>query len=130
MASRHVRIPTEVLTSAELSHTDVRVFGALAMHAIGGNIVTIGQRRLAELARVDRRTIRKSLKVLAKQGHISTAITKLLKRNVYCLHSPIYLPDSSAQLGGEERPMLGVEKRPRIDIENAALVSFPKRLRR
>src|SRR5262249_46716593 len=110
-----------------LSHVDVRVYGALSYHCIGGNIVTVGQRRIAELAHIDRRTVRRSLAKLAKRGHISVSVTKLLKRTVYQLNSAIFLQDQQPQLGGEERPILGVVERPRIDIERGALVSFPRR---
>lgn len=126
-ATRYARTPDSVLSDPELSHADVRVFGALSMHAFGGNIVSIGQRRLAEIARVDRRSVRRSLEALARQGHISTAITTLLKRSVYQLHSPIFLQDSVSASGVETRPIMGVETRPRIDIERGGLVSFPKK---
>jgi hypothetical protein len=95
------------------------------MHAYGGNIVSIGQRRIAELAHVDRRSARRSLESLARRGHISTALTKLLRRSVFQLNSPVFVQEPGDQLGGEMRPVLGVVARPRIDIERGGPREFP-----
>lgn len=122
------RSPKSVLSDKNLTHADTRVYGVMSMHAYEGNIVSIGQRRIAELSCMDRRTVRDCLKSLATHGHISTAITKLLRRSVYVLHSSIFGADPAEGLGVEGRPVLGVISRPRIDIEErGALVSFPKR---
>src|SRR5262249_23700940 len=111
---RFARIPESVLCDPELSHVDGRVYGAASYHCIGGNNVTLRQRRIAELAHVDRRTARRSLTNLARHGHISVSVVKLLKRTVYQLNSPIFVEEKSPALGGEERPILGVVERPRI----------------
>ncbi len=87
---RYVRIPATVLFDPKISHADVRVYGVLAMHLVRGNIVTAGQRRLAEISGMDRRSVRRCLASLAKLGHISVAISKSGKRTIYQLNAAIF----------------------------------------
>ncbi len=121
---RFARLPEAVLCDPKLDNAAVRVYAILAMHVHQGNIVTVGQRRLAEISGMDRRTIRRSFDNLAKQGHISTAITKLGRRTIYQLNSAIFT-DVQESSGGGLRPLVGVVERPRIDIEEK-VVAFSR----
>ncbi len=127
---QYARIPVSVLLDPALTLADKHVFAIMSMHVFEGNIACVGQRRLAELAKMDRRSLRRSLTALAKQGHISISVVKLQRRAVYQLNSTIFTAHASAQLGVPERPQLGVVQRPRIDNRTnptQPLVSFPRK---
>jgi hypothetical protein len=112
---RFARIPESVLLDKNLSPRSILVYAVLSMHVFEGNIACLGQRRIAELAHIDRRRVRESLDSLAKFGHIATAITKLKLRAVYQLNSPIFGQFADHRLGGETGPVVGVRTGPRID---------------
>jgi hypothetical protein len=79
------RIPLEVLNDPNLTLSDLRVYGAMAGTLRGGNIVALSQRALAELAGINRRTVRNSLAHLARLGHLSVAVSRLSQRSVFQL---------------------------------------------
>ena len=108
---KFARIPANVATDPKLSSTDIRVYSILSLHALHTNIVFVGQRRLAELAHINRRTLRSSLNNLARGGHISRSIHTLGQRAVYLLKSDIF----KSKVGTESRPLVGTHSRPRIE---------------
>lgn len=85
-----IRVPMVVFNDRSLGLVDLRVYLAIAIHARGGNIVSVGQRRLAEIAGVERRNLGRHLKKLAKQGHISTSFTALRMRSIFQLNSQVF----------------------------------------
>ena len=96
---RFARIPETLLNDPALTLTDLKVFGQMAMLCIDTNIVTIGQRRLAELTRLEKRNLVRSLDNLAKLGYVSRAIGFLSGRTVYQLNSPIFLATAEKSTG-------------------------------
>lgn len=110
---RFAKIPETILTSPFLTPADRHVYAILALQVFNTNIVNIGQRRLAKLCAMDRRTVRRSLERLAKLGHISTAIGRLSGRTVYQLNSPVFLGEAEQRVGVVLRPQVGVPLRPR-----------------
>jgi hypothetical protein len=124
---QYARVPKSVLYDQELTPHDIKAYSILSMHVFEGNICSIGQRRLSELANMDRRDIRKHLNNLAARGHIATSIFKLKGRHVYQLNSPIFGQFADGKVGGPERPQVGGPERPRID---PILRSRPRQLRR
>lgn len=111
-APRFARIPMEVLNDSELTHADRTVYAHLAASVFQGNIACVGQRLLAQLCHMDRRTLRERLDNIARRGHISRAIGRLSGRAVYQLNSPVFLQDCE-QVGVVSRPQVGVVSRPR-----------------
>lgn len=129
MSNRFARIPIDILTNEYLTGSDLRVFGVLAASARQTNIATIGQRLLATMCKMDRRSVRRSLSQLAKHGYISTSIFTMNRRSVYQINHPIFAPGFVDQLGAPQHPVLGAPVRPRIDIEKGnkeKLLSFPR----
>lgn len=132
MSVRFSRVPEDVLTSPNLCATDIRVYAAMSLHVYDGNVVAVGQRRLAKVACVDRRTLRRSLTNLARGGFICVAVKPLGRRSAFVLNSTVF-GDSfrlreDGELGGEKRPLVGGEKRPRLYTRTGdSLVSFPKK---
>lgn len=90
-------IPEEVLTDKRLSHRDVRVYGILALSRRGA-FVSIGERRQAELASIDRRGVRESRNNLVRCGHVEVDLTHG-SRARYRLTSPLFF-GSVAQPSG------------------------------
>lgn len=125
---RFARIPLEILSNPHLTSADIRLFGILAATARQTNIAAIGQRLLSQLSTLDRRTVRRSLDNLARQGYISKSIFKLGGRNVYQLNHPLF----KTEVGTFLRPLVGTSTRPRIEIEKGneeKLLSFPRSAR-
>ncbi len=85
-------IPNEVLSDKNLEATDVRVFGAMAssIRKQGVNIVSWHNTELAEIAITSERQVYRSLKALAKEGHISRALYRLNGRPTYLLRSEVF----------------------------------------
>jgi hypothetical protein len=121
----YARVPDNVLFDPELTLSDLRVYGAMAIQCRKTNLVHIGQRLLADLAHVDRRTLRRSLENLGRRGHISRAIPMLSRRAVYQLNSPVFLATidlpTHGSLGAAQRPLLGASERPRYRTEKTPL---------
>lgn len=67
---RFAAVPLAVVTDTALSPTDVRVYAALAVFANRWGEAFPAQRTIAETARVDRRTVRRSLAHLATHNHV------------------------------------------------------------
>lgn len=89
---RFARVPASVLEDHALTHTDIRVFASMAKYCVDTDLVYIGQRKLATEARVHRTSLRRSLRRLAKRGHISCSVyTATRKRTIYRLNSPVFL---------------------------------------
>jgi hypothetical protein len=115
------RIPYEVLYDPEITGADLKVYGTMALQCRKTNLVHIGQRLLAKLSHMNRRTLRSVLDHLAKRGHISRALTRLDRRTVYQLNSEVFLatcePENrivnDSQYGGSTRPTSGGSTRPR-----------------
>ncbi len=120
---RFARIPYELLTNHCLNANDVRVFGILAATAQHTNIAAIGQRRLSDLAQMNRRTIRNSLEALARQGYISKSIFKLGGRSVYQLNHALF----DGKVEHPECSTSGRSSAPRIDIEYGKVVPMPRK---
>lgn len=126
---RFARIPESVLLDSELSPGDVKAYAVLSMHVYEGNICCIGQRRIAEMAGVNRRTLRRQLTSLAKRGHISTSIVHLKRRNVYQLNSPVFGQLAAVELGIGLRPDVGIVSRPRIDNRTSRTLDRIRRVK-
>ncbi|MCP4899761.1 MAG: helix-turn-helix domain-containing protein [bacterium] len=90
---RFSRVPIEILEDRTLNHSDLRVYAILSLHAIRTNLVWVGQRRIAELASMNRRHVRRSLEKLARAGHISVSIHRITRRHVFQLNSPVFLEE-------------------------------------
>ena len=103
MPPKFARVPENVLADTTLTHRDIRAYAAISLHAINKRIVHVGQRRLAELAQMDRRALRICLENLGKAGHISTSTHKLGRRGVYRLNSDIF---SNGQKGTQNEDNL------------------------
>jgi len=88
---RFARIPASVYKDKSLTITDFRVYCQMATLCINTNIVSIGQRKLSEIAGFDRRNLRRSLESLGAKGHISRAINPISNRTVYQLNSTVFL---------------------------------------
>lgn len=84
------RVPPSVGSDDRLSGMDVRVYWAMSMGARWAGTVTIGQRRMAELARTSRSQVQRSLDVLIECGHVKVWDEKKGKRQKYLLTSPIF----------------------------------------
>lgn len=110
---RFARLPEAVLLDPALKLEDLKVYAILALHVFSTNLVWIGQRRISELADMDRRNVRRSLVRLAQTGHISCAVSTLGKRNVLQLNSKIFGGNSEG-LGAQEHPLVGAPQHPRL----------------
>jgi DNA-binding transcriptional ArsR family regulator len=88
--NRYGRIPAEVLTSAELSHSSIRLYGIMAMYVYEGNVVTLGMRKIANMMHVGRSTVSRLLQTLVKAGFVKANPKKAGKRAFYELTSPVF----------------------------------------
>jgi len=84
------RIPRSVLLDPKLSANDLRVYGVMAANCFNTNLSFLGQRKIASLANLHRRTVRRSLETLASRGHISRSLYSLNHHVVYQLNSPVF----------------------------------------
>lgn len=126
------RIPLDILTNPALNAAEIKVYGILAATAQQTNLACIGQRRLADLSGVDRRSVRRALASLAKFNYIAQSIFKMNRRTVYELKHPIFTSEESETSGYICAPTLGRNTRPRIDIEGSnseKLLSMPRSAR-
>lgn len=122
--ARFARTPENVLLDPFLSHLEVRIYGIMALHCIGTNILMMGQRKLAQLAHVDRRNLSRYLDKLAARGHISRAIGRISRRTVYQLNSSVFLSTVKdegrsifSRMGVVDTPSVDVLDTPRFRIE-------------
>ena len=90
---RFARIPHEILTDPKLTPSDIRVYATLSLHAVKTNLVWVSQRKLALLAHMDRRTVRRSLSKLASRGYISSSIYHSKRRTIVQLNSPLFIDE-------------------------------------
>lgn len=82
-APTYAVIPPEVLFDETLNNCDLRVYCTLVYFRIPkGWTCEIGERRLAEAAGIDRRSLRKSIPKLIKPGHINRTVNGI-DRSVY-----------------------------------------------
>lgn len=90
--SRFAIVPHEVLTDSRLSLADRIVFAGLSseIRRQGVNIVSWRNTELAELLHVSTRQIARSLRQLAKCGHLSRALNKINARPTFNLHSAAF----------------------------------------
>lgn len=110
---RFARIPLNVLLDPDLTLSDLRLYGVMASMSIDSNIIQLGQRKLAEISGLHRRTVRRCIERLGAKGHISRAIHLWSHRAVYQLNSPVFLATIRQLRGTPERPLLGAPERPR-----------------
>lgn len=88
-------IPLEISADPSLSHRDVRVFNILASHR-RGPFVSIGERRIGKMIRIDRRGVRDSIAKLVKTAHVEALTSKHGGRARYRLTSELF--------GGKAKP--------------------------
>jgi hypothetical protein len=113
--SRFARIPQEVLSDQSLSLESKIVYAALAFYVFDGNIACTGQRALAQLTGINRRSIRRSLIALARAGHISISTVLSKGRHIYQLNSHIFQRLISSEVAKSD-----------AFLRKAKLISFPK----
>lgn len=87
--SGYARIPREVLTDSSLSHSSVRVYGAISIRVAQGTTAKIGQRKLAAELGMDRSTVATALGELLSRGYLCIDGTGR-RRRTYHLTSPVF----------------------------------------
>jgi hypothetical protein len=96
-ASAFSMIPEAVLVDSRLQHIDIRVYGILAC-ARRGNIVALGQRRMAERLHVKRRTLTRAIARLIEFEHLKLAMPmKSGMRARYELTSALFVATAAAK---------------------------------
>ena len=90
--SRFAIVPHEVLTDSRLSLADRIVYAGLSSEITrqGVNIVSWRNVEISTLVHVSAKQVSRSLKRLAKCGHISRAISKINARPTFVLHSTAF----------------------------------------
>lgn len=108
--STFAMVPEAVLTDCGLTHRDIRVYALLAC-ARRGQYVSVGARRLARGAQIDRRSARQSISKLVLCGHLEVVRpTRRGSRGRYRFTSnlfavakePVSPPKSDAAMGRHE----------------------------
>ena len=84
------RVPAEVLSDRRLKDRDTRVYAVLANACFQGRDVTLGKRRIANLARCAERLVVESLRRLEDAGHIKKHPRRRGERGRYSLLSSIF----------------------------------------
>lgn len=94
-------VPCEVLADSRLSAGTVRVYAIISYYRQGSH-ASIGQRKLAEVAGMDRRSLRKHLKTLSEAGHL-VFNTDRRERSIYKLTSDLF--NKPVALTSKEEPV-------------------------
>ena len=90
MTPTFAMVPEAVLSDCGLTHRDIRVYALLAC-ARRGQYVSVGARRLARGAQIDRRSVRQSISKLALCGHLEVVRpTRRGSRGRYRLTSSLF----------------------------------------
>ena len=71
------RIPDHILSADYLSNSDKLVYGRLAVLERNGVISGISHKKIAKDCVMNRRTVRRSLKILEEKGHLQIEHTEL-----------------------------------------------------
>jgi len=82
-------IPSDVSTDERLNHRDVRVY-CIFSQTRRGPLVSIGERRVAVILRLKRRSVRASIAALVAAGHVEALPVKRGERARYRLTSPLF----------------------------------------
>lgn len=87
---RYAKVPLEVLTDTRISWRARVVYSFLAGCAFDGPRVRVGQRFVAESVGASQRSIGRTLRELAKAGHLEPISGKAGRRFAYDLKSPVF----------------------------------------